>query len=355
MKFMSNALISSPHGRVRLSTNQVMRHVMYATALGLLAQVVFFGWGVIFQILLCVAVAVVSEAIILSLREKPVRATLSDGTAILTGLLLALSIPPLAPWWIAVIGTAFAIIIVKQLYGGLGFNLFNPAMAGYVVLLISFPVAMTNWLPVSDLMSTSIGYFDALSVIFTDYTVDGYSMEQLKLGADGLTMATPLDNYKTQMLQGLTASEIVTSPIYDEYGGTGWQWVNLGYLVGGLWLLKNRIIRWHIPVSIIASLTVCSFLYYAVNPDLGLTPVAHLFSGATMFAAFFIATDPVSASTTVKGRLMFGAVIGALIFVIRQWGGYPDGVAFAVLLANMMVPLIDYYTKPTAYGHKARG
>ena len=180
-------------------------------------------------------------------------------------------------------------------------------------------------------------------------------MEQLTLGADGISMATPLDNFKTQIAQGLTASEVITSPIYGEYGGTGSQWVNLGYLIGGLWLLKNRIIRWHIPFAIIISLTVCSFLYYAVNPDLALTPVTHLFSGATMFAAFFIATDPVSASTTVKGRLLFGAVIGALIFVIRQWGGYPDGVAFAVLLANMMVPLIDYYPKPTAYGHKARG
>ncbi|NVK25012.1 MAG: electron transport complex subunit RsxD [Gammaproteobacteria bacterium] len=352
---MSNALMSSPHGRVRQSTNQVMRQVMYATAAGLAAQLIFFGWGVLIQIALCVTVALLAEALVLSLREKPVRATLSDGSAILTGLLLALSIPPLAPWWIAVIGTAFSIIIVKQMYGGLGFNLFNPAMAGYVVLLISFPVAMTNWQPPAELMAQSITYLDAITIIFTDFTIDGYSMSQLKLGVDGISMATPLDNFKTQLGQGFTASEITQAPIYNEHAGIGWQWINLGYLAGGLWLLKNGIIRWHIPLSLLASLTTCSFLYYAINPDLGLTPVAHLLSGATMFAAFFIATDPVSASTTVKGRIWFGAVIGVLIFVIRQWGGYPDGVAFAVLLANMMVPLIDYYTKPTAYGHKARG
>jgi len=355
MKFLSNMLVSSPHGHIRLSTNQVMRQVMYATILGLFAQVYFFGWGVVVQVVLCVAVALVSEAIMLSLREKPVRATLSDGSAMLTGLLLALSIPPLAPWWIAVIGTSFAIIIVKQLYGGLGFNLFNPAMAGYVVLLISFPVAMTNWLPVNDLMSTQTTYIDAFSAIFTDFTVDGYSMAQLKLGADGVSMATPLDNYKTQLAQGLTASEITSANIYGEYGGAGWQWVNLGYLLGGLLLLKNGVVKWHIPISMLASLAVVSFVFYSVNPDLALSPMTHLFSGATMFAAFFIATDPVSASTTVKGRIIFGAFIGVMIFVIRQWGGYPDGVAFAVLLANMIVPLIDYYTKPTAYGHKVKG
>ncbi len=354
MKFLSNMFVSSPHGRVRLTTNQVMRQVMYATSLGLLAQLFFFGWGVLIQVALCVLVALASEALLLSLREKPVRATLSDGSAMLTGLLLALSIPPMAPWWIAVIGTAFAIIIVKQLYGGLGFNLFNPAMAGYVVLLISFPVAMTNWLPPAELLQYKLSFIDALSIIFTDFTLDGYDMTQLKLAADGITMATPLDNFKTQVAQGFTATEINRQPIYGHYGGTGWEWINLGFLLGGLWLLKAKIIRWHIPIGMLASLFVLSGIAYAVSPDQALSPMQHLFSGASMFAAFFIATDPVSASTTVRGRLIFGALIGALVFVIRQWGGYPDGVAFAVLLANMMVPLLDYYTQPVTYGHRAK-
>ena len=354
MKFLSNRLVSSPHGRVRLTTNQVMRNVMYACSLGLLAQVFFFGWGVLVQIALCVAVAIVAEATVLSLREKPVRQTLSDGSAILTGLLLALSIPPLAPWWIAVIGTFFAIAIVKQLYGGLGFNLFNPAMAGYVVLLISFPVAMTNWLPPAELGQYSLSFVDALSVIFTDFSLDGYSMTQLKLAADGVTMATPLDSFKTQLNQGLTATEITAQSVYGQYGGFGWEWVNLGFLLGGLWMIKSGTIKWHIPVGMLASLFVLSSLAYVISPDQTLSPAMHLFTGATMFAAFFIATDPVSASTTVKGRIIYGAIIGALVFVIRQWGGYPDGFAFAVLLANMMVPLLDYYTQPVTYGHKAK-
>lgn len=354
MKFISNMFVSSPHGRVRLTTNQVMRNVMYATLLGLFAQLFFFGWGVLVQVALCVVTAVASEAVILSLREKAVRTTLSDGSAILTGLLLALSIPPLAPWWIAVIGTFFAIVIVKQLYGGLGFNLFNPAMAGYVVLLISFPVAMTSWVPSVDFIQYQLKFTDVLSTIFTDFTMDGYSLAQLKVGADGITMATPLDNFKTQISQGFTASEISSQPIYGQYGGIGWEWVNLGFLIGGLWMLKNGTIRWHIPFGVLLSLLVCSTLALIVAPDQALSPMTHLFSGATMFAAFFIATDPVSASTTVKGRILFGAIIGALIFVIRQWGGYPDGVAFAVLLANMMVPLIDYYTQPLTYGHQRK-
>lgn len=354
MKFISDMFVSSPHGHMRKSTNQIMRQVMYAALFGLLAQVIFFGWGVVIQLALCVITSVIAEAVILSLRERPVRQTLGDGSAVLTGVLLALSIPPLAPWWIAVIGSIFAIIIVKQLYGGLGFNLFNPAMAGYVVLLISFPVAMTNWLPSSHNITIDLTMTDVVSIIFTSFTLEGYDMTQLKLSVDGISMATPLDNFKTQLAQGLTATEITQSEVYGHYAGAGWEWVNLGFLVGGLILIKNGVIRWHIPFAVIISLFTLSLFSYALAPDQNLTPVAQLFSGATMLAAFFIATDPVSASTTNKGRLIYGASIGALIFMIRQWGGYPDGVAFAVLLANMLVPLIDYYTRPTAYGHKAR-
>jgi electron transport complex protein RnfD len=354
MKSISNLFVSSPHGKVGLTTNQVMRMVCYACIPGIAAQTFIFGWGVVVQALLCILIALASEALVLSLREKPVRRTLSDGSAILTGLLIALSIPPLAPWWISVIGVSFAIIIVKQLYGGLGFNLFNPAMAGYVVLLISFPVAMTNWLPVQQVMTYDISFLDCVSSIFTGFTLDGYSVNQLRIAVDGITMATPLDHFKTQIDLGLTASEIIKSPIYGEYGGTGWEWVNLGYLVGGLLLLKQGIIRWHIPLAVIASLFTLSLISYSITPDLSLTPMITLFSGATMFAAFFIATDPISASTTVRGRLIYGAIIGMLIFMIREWGGYPDGVAFAVLLANLTVPLIDYYTRPTVYGHKAK-
>lgn len=353
MSVISDLFVSSPHGKMGLTTNQMMRMVCYATIPGFIAQIVYFGWGTLIQLVLCIATAIAAEAIVLSMRERPVRRTLSDGSAILTGLLLALSIPPLAPWWIAVIGTAFAIIIVKQLYGGMGFNLFNPAMVGYVVLLISFPVAMTNWLPPSELMTLPLSFADAASAVFTDYTIEGYNLLQLRTSVDGVTMATPLDNFKTQLSQQHTGSEIITSPLYSDFGGTGWQWVNLGYLIGGLWLLKRGVIRWHIPVSLLLTLGLLSLFAYGIHPDQNLSPSMMWFSGATMFAAFFIATDPVSASTTPKGRLIYGVLIGLLIFVIRNWGGYPEGVAFAVLLANMCVPLIDHYTQPRVYGHKA--
>ena len=354
MSFMSDLFVSSPHGRRGLTTNQIMRLVCYATVPGLLTQIYFFGWGVLIQALLCIVVALATEALVLSLREKPVRRSLGDGSAVLTGLLLAISIPPLAPWWVSVIGVAFAIIIVKQLYGGMGFNLFNPAMAGYVVLLISFPVAMTNWLPISAITSHDMTFYDAFLTIFTGFSQEGYSLNQLKMTVDGVTMATPLDHFKTALSQGLFADEIIQGPIYGDMGGAGWQWVNLAYLIGGLFLMSRGVIRWHIPVAMLATLLVLSVLSLSVSPDHSVPPMMHLFSGATMLAAFFIATDPVSASTTPKGRLFFGALIGLLIFVIRQWGGYPDGVAFAVLLANMCVPLIDHYTQPVVYGHKRK-
>lgn len=354
MSLITDMFVSSPHGRKGFTTNQMMRLVAYATIPGLLTQIYFFGWGSLIQAIICISTALFAEALVLSLREKPIRRTLSDGSAMLTGLLLALSIPPFAPWWIAVIGTLFAIIIVKQLYGGMGFNLFNPAMAGYVVLLVSFPVAMTNWLPPAELLQQPLAIGDAFLAVFTGFTYDGYNLTQLKMAVDGITMATPLDHFKTEQVLNLTTSEIIESPLYRDYGGTGWMEVNIAFLVGGLALLKLGIIRWHIPVAVIGSLALCSLIGVAISPD-QTYPVSYgLLSGATMFAAFFIATDPVSASTTNLGRIIYGVFIGAMIYIIRIWGGYPDGVAFAVLLANMCVPLIDYYTKPITYGHTRR-
>lgn len=354
MSLISDMFVSSPHGKAGFSTNQMMRIVAYATLPGLAAQIFFFGWGSLIQAIICIMTALVAEAIVLSLREKPIRRTLSDGSAMLTGLLLALSIPPLAPWWVAVIGTAFAIIIVKQLYGGMGFNLFNPAMAGYVVLLISFPVAMTNWTPPMELLQHPITFGDAFMAVFTGFTYDGYNLTQLKMTVDGITMATPLDHFKTQQVLNYTTSEISSSPLYGQYGGTGWLEVNFAFLLGGLALLKLGIIRWHIPFALLGGLTLSAFVGVALFPDQAYPISFSLFSGATMFAAFFIATDPVSASTTNQGRLIYGFFIGVMMYIIRHLGGYPEGVAFAVLLANMCVPLIDHYTKPITYGHTKR-
>lgn len=347
---MAFNIASSPHAHSRRSTNDIMRNVILCCGLGFAAQWYFFGWGVVFQVLLAGSLAVLAECLVLTIRKRPLR-QIRDNSALLTGILLGLSIPPLAPWWIAVIGIFFAIIVAKHLYGGLGQNLFNPAMVAYVVLLISFPVPMTSWLPPASISDHPVTLMESLHVIFTGFTADGFSVHQLRNGIDGVTMATPLDTLKTAMTAGFTTSEAMESPVFGTLAGIGWTWVNVGFLLGGMVLLKLRIIQWQIPVAMLSSLFVISFLGYMISPDGAASPLIHLFSGATMLGAFFIATDPVSASTTLRGRLIFGAMVGILTYLIRTFGGFPDGVAFSVLLANMCVPLIDYYTRPRTYGH----
>jgi electron transport complex protein RnfD len=353
---MKYRLASSPHQHIRRDTGQVMRLVMLAMIPGILMQTWFFGWGTIIQIGLAVITAIVTEAAILEMRKRDFERALKDYSAVLAAMLLAVSIPPFAPWWVIVIGTFFAIGIVKQLYGGLGFNVFNPAMAGYVMLLVSFPVQMTQWLPPENLAQYSHNFMDAVYAVFTGFSVEGFSLAQLQTGIDGTTMATGLDTVKTGLAQGLTYSEMIEFPIFDSVVtglGVASSWVSLGYLIGGLYLLKQNVINWHIPVSMIAGLVICSLIMSLVDTDLYPSSVFHLFNGSIIIGAFFIATDPVSGSTTNKGRLIFGASIGVWVYLIREWGGYPDAVAFAVLIMNMAVPLIDYYTRPRTYGHSS--
>ena len=351
---MSFKIASSPHGHSQHSTSSMMRWVCYALVPGVLIQSYFFGFGVWFQIILAVITALIAESACIIARDRPAMSALRDNTALVTAILLAISIPPLAPWWIIVIGTLFAIVVVKHVYGGMGQNLFNPAMAGYILLLVSFPVQMTNWLPPSTIGEHSLTLWQTLHTILFEYTPAGYSVEQLRAGIDGVTMATPLDAIKTGLTQGFTLTEVYAKPQFSFLAGAGWQWVNLGFLIGGLLLIQQRIISWHIPVGLIAGLCVPAFFAYLFAPDLMAGPVVHALSGATMLGAFFIATDPVSAATSNRGRVIFGVLIGLLVFIIRSWGGYPDGVAFAVLLANMCVPIIDRYTRPTVYGHGER-
>ncbi|SUX85869.1 electron transport complex protein RnfD [Citrobacter koseri] len=334
-------IASSPYTHNQRQTSRIMMLVLIAALPGIATQLWFFGWGTLFQIILAAVSALAAEAAVLQLRKQPIAAILKDNSALLTGLLLAVSIPPLAPWWMVVLGTVFAVIIAKQLYGGLGQNPFNPAMIGYVVLLISFPVQMTSWLPPHDIAATAPGLLDALQVIFTGHTASGGDMNTLRMGIDGISQATPLDTFKTSLHAGHAVEQIMQYPIYSGMlAGAGWQWVNIAWLIGGVWLLWQKAIRWHIPVSFLVTLAVCSSLGWAFAGDSLASPQLHLLSGATMLGAFFILTDPVTASTTNRGRLIFGALAGLLVWLIRSFGGYPDGVAFAVLLANITVPLI---------------
>ncbi|MHA2939979.1 electron transport complex subunit RsxD [Vibrio sp. RC27] len=348
---MAFFISSSPHAHNRRSTTDLMKWVMLAAIPGLIVQTYYFGWGTVIQLILGLFVASCLEAAVMTFRKRSGKRALQDYSAFVTAWLLAVAIPPLAPWWVICIGLIFSIVVAKQLYGGLGQNPFNPAMIGYVVLLISFPLEMTSWLPPRDFIQEPGSLIDTLSLIFTGFDRDGLSVQQVRLVFDGITMATPLDTIRTSLNAGLTMAETLDKTQFSSFAGIGWQWVNLAYLIGGLALIRARVIQWYIPVAMLVALFVISTLALLFSPGTTASPLIQLFSGATMLGAFFIATDPVTASTTVKGRLIYGAFIGITIFIIRSWGGFPDGVAFAVVIANMCVPLIDYYTKPRTYGH----
>nr|WP_255210838.1 RnfABCDGE type electron transport complex subunit D [Methylogaea oryzae] len=218
-------------------------------------------------------------------------------------------------------------------------------MVGYVVLLISFPKHMTSWLPPSGLSDVSLGLTGAWDIIFHGQYPAG-------VDADAVAMATPLDTMKTQLGMGRSVSDIWTDNRFGVLAGRGWQWAALGYLAGGVWMLKRKVIDWRIPFGFLGGLLAISLFFFLMDPAHHPYPTLHLFGGATMLGAFFIATDPVTAATTVTGRLVYGALIGMLVYIIRTWGGYPDGVAFSVLLMNVAAPMINYYTRPRTYGHK---
>jgi len=340
---------SSPHIHSGTMVASLMLRVIAALIPAMIAYTWFFGWGLVINSAIAVVTSVGMEAVMLRLRGRPLMPFLTDCSAIVTGLLLAFCIPPLAPWWITMLGAAFAIVLAKHLYGGLGYNPFNPAMVGYVVLLISFPLEMTGWSPPNVLNQLQISFLDTVKIIFLrdfPYT----------LSMDALTMATPLDTFKTDLGLNKTVSEILTgNAIFGDFAGVGWEWVGNWVLLGGVYLLYKKVITWHIPVAVLGTLFVMATFFSFLDPDTYPSPMFHIFGGATLLAAFFIATDPVSAATTPRGKLVFGAGIGILIYVIRTWGSYPDGVAFAVLLMNMAAPTIDYYTQPRVYGHEHGG
>jgi len=305
----------------------------------------YFGPAILVSITLASLTALATEALMLRLRNRPIAPFLKDNSALLTGWLLALSIPPLAPWWLVVVGTAFAISVSKHLYGGLGNNPFNPAMIGYAVLIISFPVQMTQWLSPHGLGSVELGFIDQLNYIFLGVFPEGIRL-------DALTMATPLDTLKTQLHLDGRIGEILDMPIYGRLAGHGSEMVAAGFLFGGLYLLATRIISWHIPVTYLGTLFAVAGLFHLLDPAHYVEPLFHWFSGAAMIGAFFILTDPVTSPTTHRGKLIFAAGAGLITYLIRAFGGFPDGMAFATLLMNICVPLIDAYTQPRVFGKK---
>lgn len=336
---------SSPHLSGQQSVTRVMGLVLLALVPGTLAMLWYFGWGILINLAIAVTTAVLAEAAVLRLRARDVGTTLVDLSAVVTGWLLALALPPLLPWWQTVLGSAFAIVIAKQLFGGIGYNPFNPAMAGYVLLLVSFPVTMTRWLPPDVISGSPQAFADSLHIIFSGTPPLGQTW-------DAISSATPLDQMRTELSQNRMISEIRQSPLWGDFGGRGWEWIGNWFLLGGLFLIWRRVISWRIPLSMLGALLLVAGLFWAIDPETHPFPAFHLFSGGAILGAFFIATDPVSAATTPRGQLIYGALIGLFVFIIRTWGGYPDAVAFSVLLMNMAAPTIDYYTQPRIFGQR---
>ncbi|MEM6405047.1 MAG: electron transport complex subunit RsxD [Pseudomonadota bacterium] len=337
----------APHLPVANRINRVMGEVLLALIPGTLAMWWYFGWGVLINIALACGTAVIAEWLCLRARGRDPLPALADLSAVVAGWLLALALSPVLPWWQTVLGSLFAIVVAKHLYGGLGYNPFNPAMVGYVFLLISFPVTMTRWLPPDVMNQQTLTLLDSLRAIFQ-------GLPPASQGWDAVTQATPLDQMRTGLSQNQMLSEIRQNPLWGDYGARGWEWCANWFLLGGLYLVWRKVISWRIPTSLLGALLLIAGLFWLTDPETHPFPAFHLFSGAAILGAFFIATDPVSASTTPRGQLIYGAAIGLLIFVIRTWGDYPDAVAFAVLLLNMAAPTIDHYTQPRVFGARRK-
>ncbi len=342
---MASTTLSSPHLHGPETVSRVMHRVIVALVPAIIGYVWYFGWGVLVNITIACTVALAAEAAMLSLRGRPLGPFLSDGSALVATLLLAIALPPLVPWWIPALGATFAMVFGKHLYGGLGYNPFNPAMVGYVVLLVSFPLEMTTWILPAGFLEHPLGIGDTITYIFAGALPGGLTL-------DAITMASPLDTMKTGLGMARTVSEISVGPLFGAFGGVAWEVINGLILLGGLWLLWRRVISWHAPVGMLGALFLMSALFHLFAPDTYPGPLFHLASGGAILGAFFIITDPVSGATSPRGRLLFGIGAGLLVYVIRTWGGYPDGVAFAVLLMNMAAPTIDYYTQPRVFGHE---
>ena len=325
----------------RSSVRRVMLQVLVALLPGIAAYAWLIGVAILFQLAIATLAALAAEALMLALRRKPLALFLSDGSAIVTAWLIALAFPPLAPWWLVAVGTLFAIIVAKHLYGGLGQNPFNPAMVAFAVGIVSFPALMSQW-PALGLKLTPAEQFEIIV--------------GLAPRVDAMSAATPLDAIKTALKLGDgtvdVPSLLATQEVFGNFAGRGWEWVTGAYLLGGLWLWQRRVIAWHAPLAFIAGLSLLAAALWLWNPQQFASPLFHLFSGGAMLGAFFIITDPVSSCTTPKGKLIFGFSAGLIAYTIRVFGGYPDGVAFAVLLLNLCVPLIDMYSQPPIFGMK---
>jgi len=326
-------LFHAPLLRQGMTTPKAMRDVIYALLPATGAALWFFGLSAVLIIVSCIAGAVLAE---LAFAKREQRGeTLRDATGVLTGLLLALTLPPGLPMWMAFLGGFVAISLGKVIWGGLGHNLFNPALLGRAFLLATFPIAMTTWVPAAG------GFFDIHA--------SNLALPFMQAQVDGVTSATPLGMMKFE--QEVTP---LANLVFGRTGGSLGETSGLLLLLGGVYLWLRRDLDWRIPVSILLSVVVFSAVLTLFDGERFPSPLFSLFSGGLMLGALYMATDPVTSPVTPKGAWVFGIGVGVLVILIRVFGGLPEGVMYAILLMNAATPLIDRYTQPRVFGRGAK-
>ncbi|WP_455204716.1 RnfABCDGE type electron transport complex subunit D [Kaarinaea lacus] len=343
---------AAPHTHGRDSVSRIMLVVILSLVPATVWGVYQFGWPALNVLVLCIVSAMLAEALCLRIANKPVVLYLKDNSAILTAWLLAMTLPPWTPWWIAVFGAFFAIIVGKQIFGGIGQNVFNPAMLARVALLVSFPVEMTFWVEPLPLFSQGAPTFtQGLAITF-------FGVPSL----DAVSSASIIGHVKTGFTQGHSVAQSLTSAEYSFFANSlgtvpGSMGETSAFLIalGGLVLIALRIITWHVPVAMLGSVAILATIFNLIAPQQYPDALFHLFSGGLMLGAFFIATDLVTSPSTRMGQIIFGAGCGAIAYIIRSWGAFPEGVGFAVLIMNAATPLIDHFIRPRIYGRDRRG
>lgn len=330
----------SPHIHGDLNVRKLMYGVIIAMIPALLVSFYFFGVGAVKVTLLAVVSCLVFELLIQKFLIKG-DTTINDGSAIITGMLLAFNVPSNLPWWIIIIGSLVAIGIAKMSFGGLGKNPFNPALVGRVFLLISFPVQMTSW-PKPILSRLAL----------TDAVTGATPLGLLKEGL-GKTMENGAQPTVSQVMESADMPSYVEM-LYGQIGGSLGEISVIALLLGAIYLLVKKIISWHIPVSYLGTVIIFSSILWLANPDRFVDPLFHVLTGGLLLGVFFMATDMVTSPMSAKGMLIFGVGCGIITLAIRIFGAYPEGVSFAILIMNAFVPLINLGFKPKRFGEKVK-
>jgi len=322
---------SSPHAHGGSSVKRIMLDVIIALIPALLVSFWRYGFDSVRLVAVCVVASVALEAGCRKLMGR--EQTIGDLSAVLTGILLAFNLPPDFVSWKAVIGCVFAIVIAKQIFGGIGYNPFNPALIGRVALLAAFAADMTQW---------------------TEWTIPTPAV-----GVDAITTSTPLGYVQEQLSRGMQIPFVVDAKTTWDFAigrinGCLGEGSAIALILGGIYMLWRRVITWHIPVAFISTVVIFSGALYLINPAANLPPHFHIFSGGLMLGAIFMATDMVTSPVTRKGQFVFGIGCGCLTMIIRKWGAMPEGVSFAILLMNSVSPLINRATRPRKFGAKGK-